>query len=125
MSDDVPTDDADTAHPDLPLATDEKANRRIRDLAKREAAENRQFWEAVMALKVGRRVMWELLVATGAFEDRFSYGPVGVPDVEHTAFQAGQKAIGLRYFKTWLRDARAGTLTMLDEFDAAVAKPKD
>lgn len=65
----------------------------------------------------GRRWLWGLMQECGTFEDRFGSAPNGAPDVRVTDFQAGQRSVGLRIWRTLARVDPAALGVMHHEHD--------
>ena len=115
MSDD-PEEAASTVDP--------HAQKRIRDVRKRDAAEVTAFWRSALAHPVGRREIWRLLSELHTFEEKFACGPNGFPQPEATWFHAGEQAFGLRLYHSLILYDRAAVFLMHDEHDPRFAKPK-
>lgn len=83
------------------------------------------FWRSCLASAIGRRVLWDLLNnQCHIFEDRFACGPNGFPQPQATWFHAGENAIGMRLYRTLLRNDIHGVTLMHRENDAAFTEPK-
>lgn len=122
---DAPEDDGGELSPESTFnAADPVAVRKRQRRVVRADAESRKFWEGVFASEVGRREMWAILKAAGAFDVRFSHGPVGFPDPQATWFHLGQTKFGMYLYHEWMKQARDGVLTMLDEHSPQFARPK-
>lgn len=100
--------------------TDPRAPKRALNKRRRETAEAAQFWRSVFADEVGRRIMWDILKDSHAFETRFACAGDGSPYEAARNFQAGEAAFGFRLWKTWMKLAREGCLLMMQEFDAEI-----
>lgn len=98
-----------------------RRKRRI-DIEKRESD---RFWQAVFASKTGRREMYALLRACGAFSQTFACGPNGFPQPEATWFQWGEASWGRRMRDTWLVRFPVEFAQMLREHHPDHQKPKD
>lgn len=121
MSDDedeAPPNAAEPEH-ETPSAADPEQQKRIKNRAKREAAEGDAFWRRALEDKVGRREIWRLLMNAHTFEDRFAVGPNGFPQSEATWFQAGERAVGQRLYLSLLRIDHGAVYAMHTEHDAA------
>lgn len=112
----VPTDEEPTPGTTTDL-TDPKAPKRALNKRRREEQEAAQFWRSVFADPVGRRIMWDILRDSHAFDIRFATSANGAPYEAARNFQAGEAAFGFRLWKTWMKLAREGCLQMLSEFD--------
>ena len=93
---------------DLPNAADAgRINERVARVKKDEERAV-EFWQACLSDPIGRKEIWNLLQTAGTFENRFSVGPNGFPQVEATWFNAGQAAFGLQLYHSLLvRDHQA------------------
>lgn len=91
--------------------------------AKRKAKDAEDFYKQVFATEVGRREMWDILMALHTFETRFAAGPTGFPDPLATWFSAGEQSAGQRLWKSWLKLDKDGVLLMMAEHDADLRKP--
>lgn len=101
------------------------AHRRRQERIRAEEQQIVDFWRAVMADPVGRRVLWVFLAFDcHAFETKFACGPSGFPQPEATWFQAGQQQVGDRLYKTLLKHCRESVAVMHDEHDPDFAKPR-
>lgn len=108
-------------------AADPASHKRIRDRAKRERAEAAEFWRGVFLSEVGRREMWAILNASGAFRERFANGPNGFPQPEATWAYSGEQRMGFRLYLTWLGLCPDHVAVMLKEHHpalAVVSKPR-
>lgn len=109
-------EDAEESAPQIPDAADPAHHRRIRDAAKREAAEAQEWWTATFASDPGRREMWKILESTGFFRDRFAVAtPSGFPDQLATYQFSGQQSVGRQLYLSWLRICPEGVNRMLAE----------
>ncbi len=98
--DDLLPEDPETDQPfDAGDAAQVESRKTTQKLVEREAV---RFWEGVFGHPVGRREMWLLLAAAKPFDPSFQCGPNGFPQPEATWFIAGQQALGLRMYQTWL-----------------------
>jgi hypothetical protein len=115
-------DDAETPS-DGALSEDEAQERaglqRKRQRARRADEEAAEFWAGVFADPVGRREMWALLQNCHTFEERFACGPNGFPQDLATWYQSGERDVGLRLWRSWLRLAPEGVALMTAENDLA------
>lgn len=123
---DLPLDSgSDEAEPEATLDLgDAAANRRIRDRARREAKERTAFWRAVLADKVGRREVWNMIAGSQwghAFNTAFACGPNGFPQPEATWFAAGAQDLALRLYHDLLRLDVRGIEVMHREHDPRFA----
>jgi hypothetical protein len=108
--------------PDVKSVANPEAVKRARSQAEREAREAAAFWKAVFSNKIGRRVMWRLLMEDcNGFSPPFACGPNGFPQTEATWFQAGQYALGQRLYQRWLAAEGASVAQMHRENDPAFA----
>lgn len=127
---DFPDDDPDAPDRvddpafDTPNAADPVSMRRRRERRTKAEMDKIRFWQGVFNTTAGRLAMWEILESTGWRETPFAVGPNGFPQPEATWFQAGERAFGLRLYHSWLKLARGGVITMLDEHDPRFADPK-
>ena len=122
---DPPEDDGSELQPDQTYnAADPVSNRKRQRKSVREEAERRRFWEGIFASEVGRREMWAILQASGAFENRFATTGTGFPDPLATYLHLGQTKFGLWLYHEWTRNARDGVLAMMDEFHPQFRRPK-
>ncbi len=117
-------EDAEESAPTAPNAADPQHHRRIRDTAKREAAESAAFWTAVFDSETGRREMWKLLDLTGFFVDKYAAStPTGFPDALATYAITGEQRLGKRMFLAWMRGCPEGVLKMLSEHHSDLRPP--
>lgn len=129
-SDDIPDDDQDapaTATPepaDMPSAVNPESQRKRRRRKARIEDELAAFWQRVLDEPIGRRALWGILESGGMTRTTFACGPSGVPQPEATWFHAGARDHAERIYNTWLKQARAGTLKMLDEHHPDFIDPK-
>jgi hypothetical protein len=109
-------DDEDTEPVGTVNLSDPKSVKKSRDRARREEQEEASFWRAVLNDRIGRRVMWNLLVnECGGFSPTFQCGPNGFPQPDATWFAAGKYAVGQILYQRWMRLAREGLTQMMDE----------
>jgi hypothetical protein len=113
---DVPEQQSAVATPRERRARESKVNKQLR--------EEREWFQAAIASPSGRKFLWGILNASGAFEERYGFGPHGHPNSEATWSYAGQKDFGLRLYHAWSVMDRAGVLSLLDEFHPLFPKPK-
>lgn len=102
----------------LPNAASEKEQRKRETTVKRLAREEREFWRAVLALPVGRRVIFALLQRAGTFRVEFAATPPGFPHPDAQNYANGQRDFGIWLYHELGRQARDGLFTMLDENDS-------
>lgn len=120
---DEPEDDPKSL-PAQQSAVDPKEARK-RQTKKQVAERDRErFIRAALADPGGRAFIWDLLTAAGTFEERYGFGPTGVPHPEATWRYAGQKDFGLQFYHRLAMVDRAGVLSLHDEFDHRFQKPK-
>lgn len=112
------------AKDETPDASNPKSLARVKQ--KKEFKDNQvsDFWKRTLADPIGRMVLWDLLRSMHTFEDRFACAPSGAPCTEATWFQAGEKEIGQRLFKTLMKHDIAATHLMLTEHDPEFKPPK-
>lgn len=103
--------------PEAPRADSRRALSKQQKRIRTEKLETEAFWKMVFADRIGRREMWGILQATGAFEERFACGPNGFPQPEASYFKAGEQSVGMRLYQKWLVFDRDGVCKMHDEFD--------
>lgn len=115
-------DDAETP-PDGAMPEDEAKERaelqKKRTRARNADEESAEFWRGVFADPVGRREMWALLQNAHTFEERFACGPNGFPQDLATWYQSGERDVGMRLWRSWLRLAPEGVMRMMTENDPA------
>ena len=117
-------DDPDEIAPETPNAADPVSQRRIRDRAKREAAEKLAFWRSVFGSEVGRREMWWLLYEKmHAFRDRFVFTTNGSECPPATFAEAGIQRIGFDLYRLFQSYTLEGVMTMHRENDPALRPP--
>jgi hypothetical protein len=90
---------------------------RKRQRARRADEEAAEFWRGVFADPIGRREMWALLQNCHTFEERFACGPNGFPQDLATWYQSGERDVGMRLWRSWLRLAPEGVALMMRESD--------
>jgi hypothetical protein len=122
MSDEraLPDDDDD---PIPQIAIEAEDTQRIRDRAKRRAAEETAFWKAVLENAVGRRCVWQFIESCHPFSDRFANGPNGFPQESATWYRAGERDCGLRFLRDLQRHDFAGAVLMQQEHDPQLRPP--
>jgi hypothetical protein len=81
--------------------------------AKRKQAE---FLQAALRDPYGRRLLWDILVAAGTFEEKYGFGPTGAPNPEANWSYRGQKDLGLRIYHGWAAMDPEGVLSLVMEF---------
>jgi hypothetical protein len=115
--DEEPENDAPATDDEAPVdnAASRKAYARKVTALEQRQRESQAFWEAVFATPLGRREMWAILDRAHALEDRFACGPNGFPNPESTWFQAGEKAVGLSLYLSWLKLVPNEVTLMLQE----------
>lgn len=114
----VPDDDAAEERPEdlgQQSAASPRDTRKREDKRKRELREDRELLQKLLQLPQGRRFIWSILRAAGAFEERYGFGPYGAANQEATWAYRGQKDLGLRLYHSWSVLDRAGMLAVLDE----------
>ncbi len=117
-------DDAeDEFEPVVPSAVDQGSQKRIRDKAKREAAEGEAFWRSALASSPGRRELWRQIAEMRPFDRRFATGPNGFPQTEATWFYYGQQQAGLAQLRFLMKTDLAAATLMLKENDPYLADP--
>jgi len=116
-------DSSISEQPTVDAASRQSLRKRERRIDK-ERREREQFWRGIFSTEIGRREMYDLLRAAGAFEEKFACGPNGFPQPEATWFHAGSHAFGQRLFNSWAILDRAGVFMMLDENDSRFARSK-
>jgi len=79
---------------------------------------------AVFAEPVGRREMYQILLAANAFGTPFATAG-GFPQPEATWSNAGRRDFGLRLYHEWMLHDFDGVKAMLEENDAAFMKAKE
>jgi len=87
--------------------------------------EEARFWQGVFENEIGRRCMWKLLNEGHPFEERFACGPNGFPQTEATWFHAGEQALALRLYQTWLARFPLAVMAMHQEHDHRFRTKKD
>lgn len=121
--DDAPVDRPEIL-PEQVNAADRKERRRRETHVQLEARAVRDFLQQALANPGGRKFLWDILNASGAFESRYGFGPNGFPNSEASWEYRGQKDFGLRLYHAWSVADRAGMLSLLDEFHPHFPKPK-
>ena len=106
-------------------AGDPKAVKKRKITQKILQREEDRFWQGVFADEIGRRCMWKLLQEGHPFEERFACGPNGFPQTEATWFHAGEQALALRVYQTWLSRFPNEVMQMHREHDPRFTKKKD
>lgn len=101
----------------IPSATDQKQAKKLKAVRKLRTREASEFWAKVFNDPVGRRVMWDILEMSHAFDVRFPCAGNGAPYQEAMLKQLGESAFGHRLWLMWMRMAREGCLQMMTEFD--------
>lgn len=125
------TDESDAQDGDEPEAVDETPDAadpvsiaRQQKKLKYDQANIDLFWQRVLSEPIGRRVLWDLLRSLHTFEERSACTPAGFPAPEMTWYQAGERDVGLRLYRTLLKADFPGLHLMHEEFDILHAKPK-
>lgn len=112
-------DDAPEDRPqDLPAvqsAVDRKEAEKRGSKKKLEARKRREWFAELLRDARAREFLWDILKASGAFEEKYGFGPYGQPNEQANFYYAGQKDFGLRLYHSWSQLDRAGVLAMLDE----------
>lgn len=98
-------------------AVDEGQRKRKETKIQRREREDREFFRLVVASEAGRRFLWSILTECHAFETRFAFGPVGVPDPHETFFRLGEQLLGQRLYQSWLVKAPEPVISMMREND--------
>lgn len=117
---DEPEDDAPVDRPqDIPAQqsavdpAEAKKRESKKQLAKRQL---REWFAEQLRNPIAREFLWEVLKVSGAFEEKYGFGPYGQPNEQANFYYAGQKDLGLRLYHSWSQLDRAGILNLLDEF---------
>lgn len=115
-----PEDDGPVDRPqDLPAQqsavdpAEAKKRESKKQLAKRQL---REWFAEQLRNPIAREFLWEVLKVSGAFEEKYGFGPYGQPNEQANFYYAGQKDLGLRLYHSWSQLDRAGVLGLLDEF---------
>jgi hypothetical protein len=87
--------------------------------------EEDRFWQGVFESEVGRRCLWKLLSEGHPFDTIFACGPNGFPQESATWFRAGEQALSLRIYQSWLAKYPLEVMAMHKEQDHRFAKKKD
>lgn len=115
-----PDDDGPVDRPqELPAQQSavDTAEAKKRESKKQLAIRQRREWFAEqLRSPVGREFLWDILKVSGAFEEKYGFGPYGQPNEQANFYYAGQKDLGLRIYHSWSQLDRAGILSLLDEF---------
>ncbi len=121
-------DDAPEDRPqDLPAhqsAVDPKEAKKRESAKQLLERQRREFVQRMLLDPGGRVFIWGLLNDSGAFQEKYGFGPTGIPHSEATWRFAGQKDFGLQLYHRLAMDDRAGVLSLHDEFDQRFQKPK-
>ena len=115
IEDEVEEGPAEVERPSVAEPAQVKKQRLNKKLIERE--DMRFLSEVMLGTKQGRRFLWRILDAAHTFEERFACGPNGFPQPEATWFHAGEQALGLRLYQTWLRASPDATAAMHKEND--------
>jgi len=104
----------------------EEAFEKASSSARRWEAQKRQFWVAALGSEVGRRAIWQFLVAECEF-DRINV-PVAVtpgnyPDPMGTMYRLGVKQVAERFFDMLQKYDHEAVYQMRLENDPAYPKP--
>lgn len=110
--------------PHLTNAADQEEIERREKMRLEIEREDRRFLKRMLSSTAGRRFVWGILQASGAFEERYGFGPTGAPHSEATWAYRGQKDLGLRLYHSWSILDREGILALLDEFHPLFPKPR-
>jgi hypothetical protein len=106
-----------------PSAVDRESHRRIRNRAKRAAAEGKEWWIRAFSSTIGRRELYQILDSAGLFRERFAVSPTGFPDHLATFAYAGEQRLASRLYLSWLKLCPEGVNKMLAENHSALAEP--
>ncbi len=117
MSDDDILPEGDEADQSFDAGDPAQVGKRatVQQIKDRESA---RFWQEIFESPVGRREMWLLLAAANPFNPAFQCGPNGFPQPEATWFTAGQQALTLRMYQTWLSKFPLAVMEMHRENDS-------
>lgn len=121
--DEIP-DELFPPEPEAPDAASEQGLRKQRTRSRLRQKESDRFWQSQLATEIGRRELWRVLEAAGAFNVSFACGPNGFPQPEATWFQFGQTQFGQRLFFSWQRIDPQGVLLMQQENDPRFQRKK-
>ena len=110
--------------PEQQSAVSPKERRKRENVKQREERENREWLQRALKDPAGRRFVWSILQAAGAFEEKYGFGPNGFPNTEATWRYLGQHDLGQRFYHSWSVLDRAGMLSLLDEFHPFFPKVK-
>jgi hypothetical protein len=114
-------DDLGESPADQPNAAEPKQVRKRRVTQKMRERDDARFIQDILKDEAGRRFLWAILTAAHTFEERFACGPNGFPQTEATWFHAGEQALGLRLYQTWLRTDPLAVAAMHRENDPRFA----
>lgn len=124
MADDEQVHDRPELLPRYTSAVDEDERKRREQLRQEQAREDKRWLKRQLAHPSGRRFLWSILQESGAFEQRYGFGPTGFPNAEASWAFAGQRDLGLRLYHSWSVLDREGVLSLLDEFHPSFPKVK-
>ncbi len=82
-----------------------------------QAREDADFIRRMLTEPGGRRFIWGLIKDSGAFEEKYGFGPYGHPNRDANLFYAGQRDFGMRLYHRLAVADRSGLLSLHDEFD--------
>ena len=126
MSPDEDDDESgDQLQPDLPDAADPAQTRKRQTKKALYAEQERLWWSQAMGHEVGRRCLWQVLVACKTFDEPFGITQTGFPHEQATWFIAGKQKVGLDLYHTWLRMDPTAVSAMHRENDARFFRTKD
>lgn len=91
---------------------------------KRQVDESAEFWKRVLADRIGRREMWNILASGGAFEQRYGATANGASEPIETQRQEGEQRLSFRLYLSWLKHDPEGVALMLREHHPAIAEQR-
>lgn len=103
-------------------AADPKQQKRRRAAKQYQEAQYAVYLRKVLADEEGRRFLWSILEGCHTFDERYGFGPTGVPNDAATQAFRGQRDLGLSFYFQWSKLDRAGVLLMHDENDPRFKK---
>lgn len=109
--------------PAVQSAVDPKEARKRKNAKDYAARVRREWFVRQLQDPLFRKFVWDILAACGTFEERYGFGPTGVPHDEATWAYRGQKDLGLRFFNSWLVEDPVGMQAVLFEYHPQF--PKD
>ena len=113
--DEQPEDRPELLSPQVDAANPVEQRRRKQTVALARRQQT-AFLRAALRDPAGRRVLWDILHASGAFEERYGFGPSGSPNQEANWSYRGQKDLGLRIYHGWAAMDPEGALSLVMEF---------